>query len=81
MQRMTLLPTVDRQRIMHGNSITKDIDRPMDASHSAPVTRFSGCIKNDSVLRILFYDAHFFFFFGRERYSLHKCNDNNLKEM
>ena len=23
----------------------------------------------------------FFFFFGRERYSLHKCNDNNLKEM
>ena len=21
-----------------------------------------------------------FFFFGRERYSLHKCNDNNLKE-
>ena len=23
----------------------------------------------------------FFFFFGRERYSLHKCNNNNLKEM
>ena len=23
----------------------------------------------------------FFFFFGRERYSLHECNDNNLKEM
>ena len=23
----------------------------------------------------------FFFFFGRERYALHKCNDNNLKEM
>ena len=22
-----------------------------------------------------------FFIFGRERYSLHKCNDNNLKEM
>ena len=23
----------------------------------------------------------FFFFFGRERYSLHKCNDSNLKSM
>ena len=28
-----------------------------------------------------FFFFFFFFFFGRERYSLHKCNDNNLKEM
>ena len=25
--------------------------------------------------------SFFFLFFGRDRYSLHKCNDNNLKEM
>ena len=28
-----------------------------------------------------FFFFFFFFFFGRERHSLHKCNDNNLKEM
>ena len=30
---------------------------------------------------LVFFFFFFFFFFGRERYSLHKCNDNNLKEM
>ena len=28
-----------------------------------------------------FFFFFFFFFFGRERYSLHKCNDSNLKSM
>ena len=33
---------------------------------------------SSGVLKALFF---FFFFFGRERYSLHKCNDSNLKSM
>ena len=33
----------------------------------------------DADLMIFFYFI-FFIFFGRERYSLHECNDNNLKE-
>ena len=30
---------------------------------------------------LLSWFVFFFFFFGRERYSLHKCNDSNLKSM
>ena len=36
------------------------------------------CILFMIIQDVLFF---FFFFFGRERYSLHKCNDSNLKSM
>ena len=38
-----------------------------------------GGLEYHEVLSRLFF--FLFFFFGRERYSLHKCNDSNLKSM
>ena len=48
--------------------------QPQTISHM-----FLGCPVAATVVSWLFF--FFFFFFGRERYSLHKCNDSNLKSM
>ena len=48
----------------------EDVDVPLDTARQAV-----------QHVHLVLPDLFFFFFFGRERYSLHKCNDNNLKEM
>ena len=72
----------------------EDVDVPLDtarqavqhvhAQHMAQITQYGTAshVALAEPLQSLMLEAIiFFFFFGRERYSLHKCNDSNLKSM
>ena len=58
-------PIVEQQGVVPDEEPLLEADFPLPGSLKLPT----------------FFFFFFFFFFRRERYSLHECNDSNLKSM
>ena len=57
------------------------LTRPLDPVSDLGGQQGRAGLGHSAPVPMQFFFFFFFFFFGREGYSLHKCNDNNLKSM